>query len=118
MPFQWTSTDVYFRLAVSIMTLKKWFSVVNLFLTKKNPLNPSLIIQFLAATEMISNPDSFNAFNAAAALGHLRSRKDYYARINLTFLVVFSLLFGAFNVCYWISLFFWIVDEENHLQSE
>ena len=35
----------------------------------------------LAASEMITNPVSFNAFNAAAALGHLSSRKDYYARL-------------------------------------
>ena len=71
-----------------------------------------------AASEMISNPHSFNnAFNAAAALGHLSSRKDYYARTDLTFLVVFPLLFGAFNLCYWVSLFFWRADEEVHLQS-
>ena len=64
---------------------------------------------------MISNPISFNAFNAAATLGHLSQKKDYYARTDMTFLVIFPLLFLAFNLCYWISLFFWRVDEENHL---
>ena len=65
-----------------------------------------------AASEIIS-PISFSAFNSAATLGHLSSRKDYYARTDLTFLVVFPLLFLAFNLCYWISLFFWRAGEEN-----
>lgn len=74
-----------------------------------------------AASEIISPTMSFNAFNsanhAANTLGHLSSRKDYYARTDLTFLVVFPLLFLAFNLCYWISLLFWRKDEEDiHLE--
>ncbi len=69
-----------------------------------------------AASEIISPTLSFNAFNSSAnALGHLSSRKDYYARTDLAFLVVFPLLFLAFNLCYWGSLFFWRSDEENNL---
>ena len=70
-----------------------------------------------ANSEIISPTMSFNAFNLqsmqnANSLGHLSSRKDYYARTDLTFLVVFPLLFLAFNLCYWISLLFWRKDEE------
>jgi len=66
-----------------------------------------------AASEIISPTMSqFNALNSNHALGHLSSRKDYYARTDLTFLVVFPLLFLAFNLCYWISLLFWRRDEE------
>ena len=71
-----------------------------------------------ANSEIISPTMSFNAFNLqsmqnANSLGHLSSRKDYYARTDLTFLVVFPLLFLAFNLCYWISLLFWRKDEED-----
>lgn len=70
-----------------------------------------------ANSEVISPTMSFSAFNLqsmqnANSLGHLSSRKDYYARTDLTFLVVFPLLFFAFNLCYWISLLYWRKDEE------
>jgi hypothetical protein len=69
------------------------------------------------SSERIQTPMGYNSFSSAAALGHMSSagRKDYYAKTDLTFLVIFPLLFLAFNVCYWVSLYWWrLVEEENH----
>ena len=35
------------------------------------------------------------------------SRKDSYARTDITFLIVFPILFIIFNVCYWSTLYAW-----------
>ena len=51
-----------------------------------------------AASEMISNPISFNAFNAAAALGHLSSRYEvdfFTSKSEIPKLSVFSLVQGG-----------------------
>ena len=34
-------------------------------------------------------------------------RKDNFGRTDLTFLVIFPLLFAIFNVFYWVSLYWW-----------
>ena len=35
------------------------------------------------------------------------SRRDNYAKTDITFLIVFPLLFIAFNICYWSALYVW-----------
>ena len=52
----------------------------------------------LAASDMISHPVSFNAFNAASALGHLSARKDYYARYVLISLGMNSSMFANCSI--------------------
>ncbi len=48
----------------------------------------------------------------ASVAASATARKDDYGRTDLVFLVVFPLLFGLFNVCYWASLYFWRFDDE------
>lgn len=56
--------------------------------------------------------------STATALGHVQARKDNFAKTDLTFLIVFPLLFLAFNVCYWTSLYWWRYGEQmNHYNS-
>ena len=42
------------------------------------------------------------------------SRKDNYARTDITFLIVFPILFIIFNLCYWSSLYVWRYQDEDH----
>ena len=35
------------------------------------------------------------------------SRRDNYAKTDIIFLIVFPLLFIAFNICYWSALYVW-----------
>lgn len=39
--------------------------------------------------------------------GNRHMRRDNYGRTDLIFLVVFPVLFGIFNVFYWVSLYWW-----------
>lgn len=38
-------------------------------------------------------------------------RRDNYGHTDLVFLIVFPLLFGAFNLFYWVSLYWWRWDD-------
>ena len=41
------------------------------------------------------------------------SRKDNYARTDITFLIIFPILFIIFNLCYWSSLYFWRFQDDD-----
>ena len=45
------------------------------------------------------------------------SRKDNFARTDITFLIVFPMLFIIFNLCYWSSLYVWRFQNDDSVTS-